>query len=79
MAQTPLAETYEMVRQHQQSAFRFEAAKAALSGLLAATPSTTQATSNAEQYATRAVRYADALLEALNRGTAEAMTHARQR
>lgn len=50
----------------------------ALQGLLAATPATTQATSNAEQYATRAVRYADALLEALNRNHEEA-AHARRR
>lgn len=53
-------------------------ASRALQGLLAATPATTQATSNAEQYATRAVRYADALLEALNRNHEES-AHARRR
>ena len=57
---------------------RFDAAKAALTGLLASTPATTQATSNFDQYATRAVRYADALIEALNRSTEEA-AHARRR
>ena len=57
---------------------RFDAAKAALTGLLASTPATTQATSNFDQYATRAVRYADALIEALNRSHEEA-AHARHR
>lgn len=57
---------------------RYEAAKAALQGLLAANPATTQHTSNADIYATRAVRYADALLAALNQSTAEAI-HVRDR
>jgi hypothetical protein len=57
---------------------RFEASKAALTGLLASTPATTQAISNFDHYATRAVRYADALIEALNRSTEEA-AHARRR
>lgn len=58
---------------------RFDAAKAALQGLLAAGPAATQSTSNADQVATRAVRYADALLEALNRTHQEATAHARRR
>jgi hypothetical protein len=53
-------------------------ATAALQGLLAANPATTQSTSNADIYATRAVRYADALLAALNQSTEEAL-HARAR
>lgn len=53
-------------------------ATAALQGLLASTPSATQTTTNAEQYGTRAVRYADALIEALNRST-EAAIDARHR
>jgi hypothetical protein len=69
----------EVVSQKDRAAQRLDVAKAALTGLLAATPNTTQANSNFDQYATRAVRYADALLEALNRTTAEAMSHARQR
>lgn len=58
---------------------RFEASTAALTGLLAGTPSTVRATSNFDHYATLSVRYADALLNALNRSTAEAMTHERSR
>lgn len=69
----------EVVSQKERAAQRLDVAKAALTGLLAATPATTQATSNAEQYARSAVRYADALLDALNRTTAEAVNHARQR
>lgn len=76
---SPVRIAAERLGQTEREAQRFEAAKAALTGLLAATPATTQATSNAEQYARSAVRYADALLDALNRTTAEAMTHARQR
>lgn len=57
---------------------RYETAKAALQGLLAASPATTQSTSNADIYAKRAVRYADALLAALNQSTEEAI-HARDR
>lgn len=57
---------------------RFEAAKAALQGLLASTPTATQTTINAEQFGSRAVRYADALIEALNRST-EGAIHARDR
>jgi hypothetical protein len=57
---------------------RYEAAKAALQGLLSASPAPTQSTSNADVYATRAVRYADALLAALNHATVEA-AHARRR
>jgi hypothetical protein len=44
-------------------------ATAALQGLLAATPNATQSAVSADAYASRAVRYADALLEALNRAT----------
>lgn len=57
---------------------RYEAALVALQGLLAASPATTQSTSNADVYATRAVRYADALIAALNATTQEAI-HARAR
>jgi hypothetical protein len=78
-APPPVRLASEYSGQHERAAQRFEVAKAALTGLLAATPAAAQATSNAEQYATRAVRYADALLEALNRTTAEAMSHACQR
>lgn len=56
---------------------RYDVAKHALQGLLAASPTATQHTTNAEQYASRAVRYADALIEALNRTTEEAI-HARR-
>ena len=68
----------EVVSAMQRAEQRFDAAKAALTGLLASTPATTQATSNFDHYATRAVRYADALIEALNRSTEEA-AHARRR
>ncbi|TPG50695.1 hypothetical protein EAH75_04450 [Rhodanobacter glycinis] len=76
---SPVRIAAERLGQAEHEARRFEAAKAALTGLLAATPATTQAASNTEQYARSAVRYADALLDALNRTTAESMTHARQR
>lgn len=56
---------------------RYDVAKHALQGLLASSPTATQTTTNAEQYASRAVRYADALIEALNRTTEEAI-HARR-
>lgn len=69
----------EVTSAQERAAQRFDAAKAALTGLLAATPATTQGTSNFDQYATRAVRYADALLEALNRSSEEAANHARRR
>ena len=68
----------EVTGAQERAAQRFDAAKAALTGLLAATPAATQATSNFDQYATRAVRYADALLEALNRSHEET-AHARRR
>jgi hypothetical protein len=76
---SPVRIAAERLGQTEREARRFEAAKAAMTGLLSATPAATQASSNFDQYATRAVRYADALLEALNRTTAEAMNHARQR
>lgn len=69
----------EVTGAQERTAQRFDAAKAALTGLLASTPATTQATSNFDQYATRAVRYADALIEALNRSHEEATHHARRR
>lgn len=53
-------------------------ASRALQGLLAAAPAATQSTTNADAYAKRAVRYADALIEVLNTTTAEAI-HARPR
>ncbi len=53
-------------------------ATAALQGLLASTPLAAQPASNADAMASRAVRYADALLDALNRTTTEAL-HARHR
>lgn len=53
-------------------------ATATLQGLLASTPLASQPPSNADAMANRAVRYADALLEALNRATAEG-AHARAR
>lgn len=57
---------------------RYQVARAALQGLLAATPATTQATANADAYAKRAVRYADALLDALNHSHQE-VRHASHR
>lgn len=83
-AMSPMPECPEDVTAFRESAMtvidrmRYETAKAALQGLLAASPATTQSTSNADIYATRAVRYADALLAALNQTTAEAV-HARDR
>jgi hypothetical protein len=78
----PVRLATEALGASERAAQRFDAAKAALTGLLAATPAatpaTTQATSNFDQYATRAVRYADALIEALNRSHEEA-AHARRR
>lgn len=81
---SPMPECPEDVTAFRESAMtvidrmRYEVATAALQGLLAANPATTQHTSNADIYATRAVRYADALLAALNQTTAEAV-HARDR
>lgn len=54
-------------------------ATAALGGLLAASGADDRSAQNAEAYATRAVRYADALLDALNRAHLQGAAHARHR
>lgn len=66
----------ELLREH--AARRERIATAALAGLLGSAPSHEAAAGNADRVALRAVRYADALIEALNASTAAQLTQ-RQR